>query len=853
MADYVIVVEQLQGPQGPAGPQGIQGIQGVQGIQGETGPQGPQGLKGDTGLQGPQGPQGEVGPIAPAGLTWREAWSNTTAYVANDAVGYNGASYFCLVPHTGHEPPTSGTSNTWWALMSAQGAPGPQGPQGVQGPTGLTGPQGDTGPIGPTGERGINWRGTWNIATVYAAQDGVSYNGSSFVAKVSNTSVPPAIGSTWDLIAEKGATGETVGPVPGLTNFIAEGLKLTPGSGLNIAVQPGRISISEKTLKLTTLINLALGPRMASNIYAQKQTDNDAPTIGKVDAVLPEPDDNTIGQWRFNLNGDVQVPNYAVGKSAIAVANNLVPHGGLARVDGYVDYAVKGDGSTGYYESQNNTGFPTGSADFEVMMLLNVDAITSPACLWLLGAGVGSVSQPFIGDSAGGLYWSNGNTNPVSNFYNVALRDKYLLTLQSSSGKLIGYIGGDKVFETAGSFNLSAATLKVLSTSVSQFTKGTVHFLELRNKPRTHQQIAQIANMLLLPCQYKAINAQYPAISAADLATAYHEWKFDEISGTAVADSAGTLNGTATGTTIVDSEIGLGKARKFNGTTDYITLGNFSWPSEFTFITSCTPSSDSGTWDMMLFTNYLSGTGQLIRIAGGGFGQGGGSGVVYGTKNFLAISNKNGISTKYGNSIYPTSVEPEVYDTTPHPVKIGAATHATGYWYKGIIDYILIIPRALSQSEIAEFYNALMGATTKDISSILPADAISLGVARTDSSKVIEYNDTDYKYRHEGAVGGNRKVFLGWRYFNGQATLKWENPFGTRKIKTYYVFAEDANGRNECDVHDLVINSSLIYGITRIISTNDRIKVITNTNGVIYTGSVWVSSGYIGCYAEVIE
>jgi hypothetical protein len=56
-----------------------------------TGPQGPQGPQGEAGLQGPPGADGAVGP---AGLNWQGTWTSCVVYQENDAVGYNGASYY---------------------------------------------------------------------------------------------------------------------------------------------------------------------------------------------------------------------------------------------------------------------------------------------------------------------------------------------------------------------------------------------------------------------------------------------------------------------------------------------------------------------------------------------------------------------------------------------------------------------------------------------------------------------------------------------------------------------------------------------------------------------------------------
>lgn len=98
---------------------------------------------GPQGVQGPAGPQGPVGPVGPAGLNWQGAWASGTSYVIDDAVGYGGASWFCILATSGTTTPNLDT--THWALLAAQGAQGPIGPAGAQGPTGATGPAGASG------------------------------------------------------------------------------------------------------------------------------------------------------------------------------------------------------------------------------------------------------------------------------------------------------------------------------------------------------------------------------------------------------------------------------------------------------------------------------------------------------------------------------------------------------------------------------------------------------------------------------------------------------------------------------------------------------------------------------------
>ena len=98
------------------------------------GPQGEQGIpgaQGNIGLQGPAGPQGVAGPAGPAGLNWQGQWVSGTSYIVDDAVGYNGASWFCINNTAGISSPDLDPTN--WALLASQGSQGPQGPQGLQG------------------------------------------------------------------------------------------------------------------------------------------------------------------------------------------------------------------------------------------------------------------------------------------------------------------------------------------------------------------------------------------------------------------------------------------------------------------------------------------------------------------------------------------------------------------------------------------------------------------------------------------------------------------------------------------------------------------------------------------------
>lgn len=235
--------------QGPAGPKGDTGATGPQG---PAGPVGSQGQQGPQGLAGPSGPEGPRGPAGPVGMTFRGEYQADVIYGAGDGVTYGGAAYVSMTDgNLGNKPDSSPVS---WSKFAAgtqgpqgpagvagpigpqglqgptgpagatgppglQGATGPQGPAGStgppgpagsQGPQGATGPQGAQGPAGSTGPAGVSFKGPWSTATAYRANDAVSYNGSTYLALLTNLAVPPdSSTSAWAILAQMGSAGPT--------------------------------------------------------------------------------------------------------------------------------------------------------------------------------------------------------------------------------------------------------------------------------------------------------------------------------------------------------------------------------------------------------------------------------------------------------------------------------------------------------------------------------------------------------------------------------------------------------------------------------------------------------------------
>ncbi|MET1077374.1 MAG: tail fiber domain-containing protein [Pseudomonas sp.] len=134
---------------------------------GATGPAGPIGPVGATGPAGPSGPAGPAGVAGPVGLT-------------------------------GPEGPSGAT-----------GPAGPTGVAGVAGPTGLTGPAGVTGAAGSFAS---SFAGAWDNAVAYAPGALVTHAGSTYLqaaAAPSTGADPTLVPTTWQLVAQAGAKGDT--------------------------------------------------------------------------------------------------------------------------------------------------------------------------------------------------------------------------------------------------------------------------------------------------------------------------------------------------------------------------------------------------------------------------------------------------------------------------------------------------------------------------------------------------------------------------------------------------------------------------------------------------------------------
>ncbi len=135
--------------------------------------------KGDAGLAGTAGTPGTPG------LVWRGAWNAATAYAVGNAVSSGGSAFICISANTG----ALLTDAASWSLLASKGDAGVKGDPGTAGAAGLI------------------WRAAYNVATAYAINDAVSYDGSAYIAVAVTTGNLPTNATYWSVLASKGDSG----------------------------------------------------------------------------------------------------------------------------------------------------------------------------------------------------------------------------------------------------------------------------------------------------------------------------------------------------------------------------------------------------------------------------------------------------------------------------------------------------------------------------------------------------------------------------------------------------------------------------------------------------------------------
>jgi hypothetical protein len=194
-------------------------------------------------------------------------------------------------------------------------------------------------------------------------------------------------------------------------------------------------------------------------------------------------------------------------------------------------------------------------------------------------------------------------------------------------------------------------------------------------------------------------------------------WHLDETGGTGayLADSSGSgNNGTPTGTTVVDGV--TGKARSFNGASDYITINSSTLSTggtktvEAWIKTSTTTgmvfSSYDGTNGYQL---YVTPTGNLALWSNGGLFLNSGMSIIDGKWHYVVGTWDGTNGNLYLDGVMVMSAARTITTNTSNQAQIGVYCTGpcgtpTGYWFNGTIDEVRVSTVARSPEEIAESY-----------------------------------------------------------------------------------------------------------------------------------------------------
>jgi hypothetical protein len=671
----------------------------------------------------------------------------------------------------------------------------------------------------------------------------------------------------------------------GVTKYIGSGLKLqAPLNSLSVNVQAGDASIGMKKHEVTVPVPVTLNANKAALIYAQYSQYTETPTIDKYEAQYPALEADHVVRYIFNNK-----VNDTTILDTTANHNDLTCFGGCTLVDGWADKSIKVDGTTGYMMSASNANFPVGATVRTATIIFTLNALPSGNDGYLLTYGTNAAGQMFemyvstTGQIGVNVY---GSASPLN--FILTVGQTYMFTVGYDGTKFLLYINGYFV----GSVTLACNTvlhatyrLSVgrINYSASYWTFATFHYVDIRNTLMPQSKIAQLANKALFPCNYKLSAAQYPTIGR----TEYHEYRFDDVSGTTVTDTGVTstqMNGVAGAlNTIVPSTIGLGNARNFVGAA---TTGiTFSYPMQvtangFTIVSVFKPVDDgkykpifsnrdgdsagSGKGASLQIEN-TAGTGRLMFVDNGNSTLNYSVGKVqYGQLNFAAVTIDGSNLTFYLNSPQPDSTIKFTMTANGGSVMpnyaIGKLSPLDACWFNGVIEYVLVIPNvALTQEEIEQIYNSLMGGRIVSfVDDTIPADAISLGFVRTNSLRVIEVDDSSYRYgRNETPFprGGNKRVFLGWFWADAGVVYNIPHPLGTAWVKVDFVNRKLMTEEFWLDVNNDVINSSGSYGMWVNGVNPLYLRIRGGTNDVTYSYNSYddaiTAAAWIGIFVEL--
>lgn len=379
------------------------------------------------------------------------------------------------------------------------------------------------------------------------------------------------------------------GGIIGVTNYIGNGLKITPSfSTQEATIEAGRASLGEKNHTLATPYLIPLTTRMATLVYAQYNESIAVPIIGKVDAQYPALESDHVGRWIFNAktNGTTVV-------DTSPSLNHLTVNGGVTLVDGWADYGMKLDGTTGYLVSVGTAGLPLGANVRSMTMVVTFHQLPTTQMI-LCGYGTTATTSGFaLAFNTSGVLGFHTYNASYDTLFSPIIGQTYVITSTYDGTTAKVYVNGVLVYSLVITLTtISSIFIVGRYVSGSNYSFITVHYLDIRNTCLSADKIGLLANKALFPNTHQTLGMSYPTLTKAST----HEYKFNEASDTAVIDTGNTtvFSGVAgTSNVIVDSTMIVGKkARKFDGTVNSKIIVNqpLQLSNSFSFVSILKPA-----------------------------------------------------------------------------------------------------------------------------------------------------------------------------------------------------------------------------------------------------------------------
>jgi len=286
---------------------------------------------------------------------------------------------------------------------------------------------------------------------------------------------------------------------------VIDGMDITNNTGLNVNISKGDVLSEETVINVNNTLNFSLPSRQASLILMDK-----AGSLSSIQAQLPNLNSNTLYAWKFNNNTNITPLQGTINMNVNGVVN---------KVDGWLDYSVQGN--NGYYISNANISI-TGTSEREINILYTHNGYGSAGYNILFGYGNYAANNGFFGlafNASNKIYFASGNSSFTNTNFTMNPGDTYLLSLSYVNGKVIFKVNGFTLFTKTQTLNTQSGLMYVLkSPNISYYLNGVLHYLEIRNKAYTEDELATISNKLLLPCTvngnslYNTLNCNRKAV-----------------------------------------------------------------------------------------------------------------------------------------------------------------------------------------------------------------------------------------------------------------------------------------------------------------------------------------------------